>query len=80
MKKEINNEQTKEKTLINTLKTICLIFSWSSFMIDKSHYIGLDVLFKRMKPYYYCICWDFVFNELVPLGITIAPTEYFMKE
>lgn len=46
MKKEINNEQTKEKTLINTLKTICKIFPWSSFMIDKCHNIGLDALFK----------------------------------
>lgn len=71
----MNNEQTKEKTLFDTLKTICIIFLWSFFMLDKYKCIELDTQFKGMKPYFYCFSQGIVFNESVPLGITIALIE-----
>lgn len=54
---------------------ISIIFPWAFELIDHFHYLELDGSFRAMKPYAFCIAQGIFFNESIPFGISITPTE-----
>ncbi len=57
------------------LKTLSILFPWSIEIFEKLHYIEIDGSFHAMDPYVYCVTQGIVFNESIPLGITVTATE-----
>ncbi len=54
---------------------IIIVFPWSIEALKKCNYVQLDSSFKGMKPYAYCVSHGIIYNESIPLSITIAPSE-----
>ena len=65
----------KNQNQENEVRYLSIVFPWSLDALYKSHYLQFDASFHAMKPYAYSITHGIIFNESVPLSITLAPTE-----
>lgn len=57
------------------IQVISIIFPWAVKTLKSIHYLEVDGSFDGMKTYVYCIFQGVLFNESVPIAITIAPQE-----
>lgn len=57
------------------IQVISIIFLWAVKTLKCIHYLEVDGSFDGMKLYVYCIFQGVLFNESVPIAITIAPQE-----
>lgn len=57
------------------LHKISIVFPWAKYYFYGSHYLELDASFTAVKPYAFCVAQGIIFNESIPLSITITPSE-----
>ncbi len=67
--------QQKNPDVDKEIQTISIVFPWAVTALKSIHYLEVDGSFDGMKPYVYCVLQGVIFNESVPLAITIAPQE-----
>lgn len=54
---------------------LTIVFPWARDFLNNVHYIELDASFRAVRPYVFCVTQGIFFNESIPLGITIGPSE-----
>ena len=57
------------------IQTLTIIYPWAVSTLKSIHYLEVDGSFDGMSPYVYCCVQGILFNESIPIAITIAPTE-----
>lgn len=63
-----NNEKSR-------LCKVSIIFPWAKNFFQLINYLELDASFTAMKPYAFCVAQGILFNESIPLSITITESE-----
>ncbi len=67
-----NENGEREIVGINKLS---IVFNWATTQLLKAHYLELDASFKAVKPMAYCVAQGIIYNESIPLSISIANSE-----
>lgn len=72
---QIVYQKNKDEDEKSDIQTISIIFPWANSTLSSIQYLELDGSFDGMSPYVYCVPQGILYNESIPLGLTIAPTE-----